>query len=446
MSYITKLKVLQESGLKVDVVDENVGTGNNSETNFDLDNTNICEGSYTLSHAPSGSNSFTELTETTHYALDKDSGRIVLTSAGVAEVGTDVIYASYSYNEFFNDAHLTEFITASDAEVDEVTGRYWGSPRTKTEYISGRRNPIQYGRYPVTDEPYMGDWDEPDVLQLHYLPVYELTSISFLKRGAGWSKVYSYDGSSYTDNTDEANTAKGTSFYAFSSSSDTDDYIYFGSQYKFYGISTRLSQIGVGGAVSWEYYNGSSWVGFTPAETDTGASNFTAEGKFTFTPSDLDSWSKTSVNSSPDYYYIRGKVSTQFTTAPKIYEAYMDQDSTVEEDISLKDVDADSDGRVSFLNRTIPDGVRNIKIVYRQGTTEETPQLIKDLSATICTIRMFSFITGGSYNDATSYSLGSKSVSIGEVYVNVKEVVRQAEEKYKRLLRLVGGRHNISSI
>ena len=57
---------------------EEVGEGDNSETIFYLDHRNVIASTYTLYHAASWSESATALTETTHYTLDKDEGKITL--------------------------------------------------------------------------------------------------------------------------------------------------------------------------------------------------------------------------------------------------------------------------------------------------------------------------------------------------------------------------------
>ena len=96
----TTQKVIERAGIGIQEIDENVGTGDNSETDFDLDYGKVVAGSYTLSYAASGSNDFTALTETTHYTLDKDSGRIVLESAGVTALGTNILYATFDHSVF----------------------------------------------------------------------------------------------------------------------------------------------------------------------------------------------------------------------------------------------------------------------------------------------------------------------------------------------------------
>lgn len=453
MPYTDTLSVARVSGLSLEQRDENVGTGDNSETDFDLDKYHIISSTYTLSYAASGSNSFTELTETTHYTLDKTSGRVVLTSAGVTALGTNILYATYRYVDQLSDADMDAFITSADAEVDELTGRSWGTAASVTEYISGRRNPFAPNNYPTTDEPYMSDWDAPDWIVLSNTPVSSITNVYFLKRNVSVSKLWGYDasGPTYTDNTTETNTAGGTAFYIWAATPATDDYIYVGSSYKFLGLKTILSTVGVGSTATWEYYNGTTWTEFTPTDTDSGASAFTASGKFTWsTPS---GWAKTSVNSSGSLYFIRAKPAGSYTTSPLAFEIALDQDSTVDEEIEMYSVDYTEWGKLTFLSNRIPDGTRNIKVVYKQGKTT-VPALVAELSSLLASIRAYAHITGASYDALTSYTLGGKSVTVGEQYVNVREVVRQFEVringgieagvKKTGLLDLIGRRQDIA--
>ena len=147
--YTNTLQVVRVAGIGVQIEDETVGTGNNSETSFDLDNGNVIGLSYTLKYGSSGSNDLTELTETTHYTLDKDSGRINLTSAGVTALGTNILYASYIHSPKISDTIIASFMDASEAEVDFRTGNYWGSVKTTTESFDWTAN-----SYPMTDLPY----------------------------------------------------------------------------------------------------------------------------------------------------------------------------------------------------------------------------------------------------------------------------------------------------
>ena len=90
MAYTTTLSAIRTMGIGVEVQNETLGTGDNLEDSFDLANGNVVASSYTVEYGASGSNDLTELTETTHYTIDKDAGSLLLTSAGVTALSTNV--------------------------------------------------------------------------------------------------------------------------------------------------------------------------------------------------------------------------------------------------------------------------------------------------------------------------------------------------------------------
>jgi len=92
---------------------EAVGTGDNAETQFYLDQKNIVADSYTLYADAVG------MTETTHYSLDLTTGEITLTGPGVTLLDTDALTAKYKYfNNGMTDAYLNTVLQRSEAEVD----------------------------------------------------------------------------------------------------------------------------------------------------------------------------------------------------------------------------------------------------------------------------------------------------------------------------------------
>jgi hypothetical protein len=442
--YTDSESVVALTGVGVNVVDENVGTGDSSETDFDLDNDNIIDGTYTLYYGASGSNSMTDLVEGTDYSLDKDSGRILLTSTGVTTLGTNVLYAKYVYSPKITNSELVNLLEATDEEIDRMTGRTWGTPETKTEFFDGRER----FTYPTTDEPYARDWDEPDFVQLKG-NVTEINYVYFLTKGATFSKVYSDDGGSYTDNTSETNSLDGTAFNVFAATPADDDAIYFSTPYRFYGMTFRLGTAGVDSgstSITWQYYNGSAWSTFTPTAHTTGADKFTASGKISWEPSDMDDWSKTSVNSSSDYYYIRAVATTaDYSTAPTMVFAGLDNESVVQKEIAPQYYDLSDYGRLTFVQDRVPNGNRIVKVIYKHGETSTNP-LIKELASLLTGIKIYAKITGGSYDDLTSYTIGRKTASVGEVYVNVAEVVKQYRARVKEIMAQLGQRVDIVAI
>ncbi len=443
IAYITTQDIVRKTGVGVEINNELLGTGDSSERSYDLNNRHIVANSYTLSYAAASgatTNVFTDLTESTHYTLDKDSGRVVLTTDGTSAVAKNKLYAKYIHSPKVSDTILDSYIAEADEEVDRSTGAYWGTPASRTNYVTGRR---QFP-YPKTDRPYdRRDFDENDHVQLDRRNVTEVNEVSFLARGVSLASVQSFtdSGSTYVDNTEEANSPTGSSFAVFGSTAATSDIIYIGMAHKFHGLTTNLATTGAGSpTLVWEYWNGTAWTDFTSSITEvtSNASIFTAAGKFTWTS--LSGWTTVSVNSSTAVYFVRGRFSSgSYTTDPAMFSVYADQDSVISQEIPLYDIDFKKSGRVTFLNHRMQDGTRNIKIVFKHGQTT-TIKLIGELSALYAGLRVYANISGGSYDDETGVTIGGVSVSIGEVYTNVREVTRQFEVRIQAILRQLGKR------
>ena len=441
MAYASNLEWARQSGLGLRIVDENVGTGDNSETSYDLDKTNIVSGSYTLSYAASGSNDFTALTETTHYTLDKESGRIVLESAGVTALGTNILYATYWYTDSFNDTMITALLAKADDEIDVMTGRKWDTPTTATSYFDGKPT---LG-YPRTDRPYVSDYDKPDGIVLPNQPVTAVDAVYLLQSPLTISEFFNYDDgtSAYTDRSTAINSTTESPFTLFDDAPATNDYIYIGSSHVFLGLDVVLSTDGVDNgstAIDWEYYNGSTWADISETDVDTGASIFTASGRFNWTYP--YGWEKSSVNSSEDLYWIRGQLTDDYSTDPIV--STMTIRDSVSDVVEMRSVILQN-STVWFQNTAIPSGVRNVRIDYQYGTST-TPSYITDLSILLASEKAFLNISGSSYDEATGYQLGSKSVQIGEAWVNVKQVLQEIRSKKQEIYQMIGKRAQIAVI
>lgn len=433
MAYATTLSIVRRAGIGTKVENEILGTGDDSENSFDLDNGNVIASSYTVKYGASGSNSLSTLTETTHYTLDKDSGSLLLTASGVTALGTNVLYISYTHSPKISDTVLSGFIASAEAEVDSMTGNTWGTQQTVTEYFDWN---LQQ-RYPTTDMPYINDYDPKEEIQLKYKGVQSLIGFYALAPGSTITNAQSYDsvGTSYTDVTTSINTSGGTGFQPFASTTAANDYLYIGSSYKFLAFHTLLYTNGVtGGTNTIEYYNGSSWVSISSTESATGVLNFATSGKVSWTG--LQDWQKTTVNGSGSLYFVRIVANSTYSTEALINSIYLDQDSVIVRDVPLNELSFNENGRV-VIGTTLPNGKRNIRVDYLQGYST-TPALVAELTEIVASIQVFAAITGGSFDDATVFTLGRKSVSIGEVYVNVRETVRQFEVRMAQILKKIG--------
>ena len=115
---------------------EEVGTGDNTNTKFYIDNAYIVDDTYTLYYGATELASLsTPLTETTHYTLDKDTGTLTLTSTGVTLLGENTIYATYKFNKIgFKDSELADQLARAESKVNKATTNSWvdGSVATPT--------------------------------------------------------------------------------------------------------------------------------------------------------------------------------------------------------------------------------------------------------------------------------------------------------------------------
>jgi hypothetical protein len=294
--YCTTLQMIRASGIGVEVYSEELGTGNGTESSYDLDNGNVITGSYSLQYGTSGSNALTTLIETIDFTIRKDQGLITLTAAGITKINGKVLIANYVYCPKMSDSVISSFLPGVTREVEKTTNNYWGLSSPSIEYFDGYDS-----GYPQTDEPFGIQIMERKEVQLKYRGFISMTSINFLDETGAIDK--------------------------------------------------------------------------TLATTD--------------------------------------------------YRIVTD--------------DEKNESRVVF-NTTLPNGKMNIKLNYLHGYTT-VPDLVQELAGLIGGLMMMVNISGGSYKDVTSYSIGRKQVSIGEVYVNVREVINQLNSRVNKITDDLGNRY-----
>lgn len=114
---------------------EEVGTGDNSVLIFYLDYQNVLASSYTIYYGATADTT-TTLTETTHYAIDKDKGKLTLTTAGRTLLDTNKIYSEYSYiDNGMSDSYLATVIGRAESEVDgEINSTFTDGTATNPSY------------------------------------------------------------------------------------------------------------------------------------------------------------------------------------------------------------------------------------------------------------------------------------------------------------------------
>ena len=240
-NYTTTIEIVRKAGIGREIANESVGTGNSTNKSFDLDNGNVIAGTYTIkvqTDTTTNANVFTTLTEgsSDDYTIDKDSGSITLESAGITALGTKVLYADYIHSPKVSDSIISSYLNEINEEVDRKTGKFWGTPTARINYLDGRN----LLKYPTTDRPYaLFDRDPKDRVQLDRGNVTEIVHVYFLNRGVGFSEVLNFDDSesTYSNDTTEANSVGGTAFDIYAASPGNADIIYFGSGFIFGGIT-----------------------------------------------------------------------------------------------------------------------------------------------------------------------------------------------------------------
>ena len=171
------LQIARTAGIGVEISGETLGTGDNSENSYDTANGNIIDSSYNLYYADADSNDVTALVGVDDYTINIDRGLILLTSAGITKVNEKVIYIDYTYSPKQSDTVLASYLPASQDEAEKLTGNYWGSEKTTTEYFDGLDL-----QYPETDEPFGIDYQPSPEWEVKYKGLISVTNVLFLNR------------------------------------------------------------------------------------------------------------------------------------------------------------------------------------------------------------------------------------------------------------------------
>jgi len=120
---------------------------------------------------------------------------------------------------------------------------------------------------------------------------------------------------------------------------------------------------------------------------------------------------------------------------------FLDDDGTVDDTLTEANEDYHwwSNGKIQLIGNSIPvgKGKKKVKVTYTYGASS-VPRNIKNLSAAIAGIIIFVNLTGGSFDEITSYTLGPKSVSVGEPYMNMREAINKLEQMRDRILNQIG--------
>ncbi len=216
-----------------------------------------------------------------------------------------------------------------------------------------------------------------------------------------FAQVWQVDNTTFVDQSSGANDATNANWTVFPATEDTSDYVAMGYRQKFKKVIFDYANgtAGVGGSVTWQYWNGSTWAALSGVSD--GTTGFTAtagDGKvLTFTvPTD---WATTSLNGSQQLYYIRALVAGAYSTNPILDQGFIGGTGSVTQATA-----AASGGESLWAN------------IYSIGTIESNTHL---------------YIQQNSSN-LTAYKASTDWWGDGhiDILVNVKELGTETDEGY----------------
>lgn len=116
---------------------------------------------------------------------------------------------------------------------------------------------------------------------------------------------------------------------------------------------------------------------------------------------------------------------------------FLDSTGAVENTVDSDYISFSSMGRVILTEASVPNGKRNVKITYAQGYTS-IPSLIAEATALLAGMMALVNISGGSYKDISTYQVGRKSFSIGQIYINIDNSIGQMRKRLNEIVKNMG--------
>jgi len=131
-------------------------------------------------------------------------------------------------------------------------------------------------------------------------------------------------GTVFVDQTTEFNDETVANFTPWDALGTVADFVAFGMAEQFTKITLNNTggTQGVGGVVTWEYWNGSAWAALTVTDGTVGFTAAVSAGQ-TIEFSAPSDWAENTINAVPAFY-IRARLTTIYTTAPVYDQGFVD--------------------------------------------------------------------------------------------------------------------------
>lgn len=147
-------------------------------------------------------------------------------------------------------------------------------------------------------------------------------------------RVWQVDASAgtFTDETTNANSAADADWALFPSAEAAGDYAAIGHTEPFSKIVFDYANgtAGVGGAVTWEYWDGSSWTALSGVTDNTSGFTASEADGLSVTWTLPDKWESRVLSAGKKLYYVRARITTVYTTNPVLDQGFVSGDAVVE--------------------------------------------------------------------------------------------------------------------
>lgn len=157
------------------------------------------------------------------------------------------------------------------------------------------------------------------------------------------TKVWQADASAgtFVDETTDANSTADADWTVFPGTEATGDYVAIGFTEEF----TRLvfdyanGTAGVGGSVTWEYWNGDAWVALSNVTDATAGFTTAAADNLSVTWTRPTDWAARVINSGKPLYYVRARITAVYTTNPVLDQGFIPDQAVVESVVVIPGAD-----------------------------------------------------------------------------------------------------------
>lgn len=236
----------------------------------------------------------------------------------------------------------TEFtIKEANATTHEITVQLFGNYGGYNFYHFNTGNTYDCEIYMINANLswpgtyYTGYTQPPYMSNMLYRAIYEMWEELKWESDASVTELdsvtkgfrYNGPGLGYSDYTTHINSTATSDTRVMDDPEVLDSAFHYGYPHKFIGLDIQPGLLGVGSAITWEYYNGTDWVALSVTD---GTLGYTASGYQSVTFVAPGDWETTNVNGY-EYYWIRTRVTaTNFTTSPRLTQGWIRSVKSVE--------------------------------------------------------------------------------------------------------------------